>query len=272
MWLRACQGEKKGRAGAPEKGLHNVSTWVARWNSPTKLTGKSQSLKCSQSPTISHKHLQEKTSRVNRFAQQIGLNISLKKTEVMTLITQNLPSIQINGINIPTTEEFSYLGSTVRYDGGTGNDIKSRLNKARNIFRMMNNVLKSTKYSINTKLKLYTSCVLSTLLFSSECWRMTEKNLSKISAFHTRNLRIILRIFWPNTISNQQLLARTNQESIKPSLQEGGGDGLATSCEKNRTTLQEPPYTGPLKARLAQNRQEWRSFVAALHASRHKGQ
>ena len=163
MWLRACQGEKKGRAGAPEKGLHNVSTWVARWNSPTKLTGKSPSLKCSQSPTISHKHLQEKTSRVNRFAQQIGLNISLKKTEVMTLITQNLPSIQINGINIPTTEEFSYLGSTVRYDGGTGNDIKSWLNKASNTFRTMNNVWKSTKYSINTKLKLYKSCAITCL-------------------------------------------------------------------------------------------------------------
>ena len=80
------------------------------------------------------------TSRVNRFAQQIGLNISQNKTEVMTLNTQNPPPIQINGINIPTTEEFSYLGSTVRYDGGTGNDIKSRLNKARNTFRMMNNV------------------------------------------------------------------------------------------------------------------------------------
>ena len=123
---------------------------------------------------VSHTlHIQEKTSCVNRFAQQIGLNISLKKTEVMTLNTQNPPPIQINGINIPATEEFSYLGSIVRYDGGTGNDIKSRLNKARNTFRMMNNVWKSTKYSIN------------------------------------------IRIFWPNTISNQQLLARTNQESIE---------------------------------------------------------
>ena len=32
-----------------------------------------------------HLHIQEKTSCVNRFAQQIGLNISLKKTKVMTL-------------------------------------------------------------------------------------------------------------------------------------------------------------------------------------------
>ena len=55
-----------------------------------------------------------------------------------------------------------WLGSTDRYDGGTGNDIKSRLNKARDIFRMMN---KSTKYSIVPKVKLYQSCVLSTLLY-----------------------------------------------------------------------------------------------------------
>ena len=35
---------------------------------------------------VSHTlHIQEKTSCVNRFAQQIGLNISLKKTKVMTL-------------------------------------------------------------------------------------------------------------------------------------------------------------------------------------------
>ncbi|KAJ8370368.1 hypothetical protein SKAU_G00103960 [Synaphobranchus kaupii] len=106
----------------------------------------------------------EKTSRLNTFAQQIGLKISLKKTEVMTL-TQNPPPMQVDGTNLPTTEEFVYLGSIVRYDGGTGKDIKSRLSKARNIFKMLNNVWKSPQYSTNTKLKLYQSCLLSTLLY-----------------------------------------------------------------------------------------------------------
>ena len=31
------------------------------------------------------------------------------------------------------------LGSTVRHDGGAGSDIRNRLNKARNAFRMLNN-------------------------------------------------------------------------------------------------------------------------------------
>jgi len=44
----------------------------------------------------------------------------------------------------PITEIFTYLGSTVRNDGGSGNDIMNRLNKARNVFRTLNNVWKSS--------------------------------------------------------------------------------------------------------------------------------
>ena len=35
-----------------------------------------------------------------------------------------------------------------------------------------------------TKLRLYQSCVLSTLLYSSERWRMTERDFNKLSTFH----------------------------------------------------------------------------------------
>ena len=72
----------------------------------------------------------------------------------------------------------------------------------------------STQYSTNTKLKLYRSCVISTLLYGSECWRMTEADLAKLRSFHTICLRRILRIFWPNKISNEDLLRRCKQEDM----------------------------------------------------------
>jgi len=50
----------------------------------------------------------------------------------------------VNGEDFPTTEELTYLGSTVRHDGGAGSDIKNRLNKARNAFRMLNNAWQSS--------------------------------------------------------------------------------------------------------------------------------
>ena len=161
-----------------------------------------------------HQNMQEKTTCLSMFAQQVGLKISQKKTEVMMLNVSNSSPVKVYGEDLQTTEEFTYLGSTVRHDGGAGSDIRNRLNKARNAFRMLNNVWKSSEYSIETKLRLYSSGVLSTLLYGSECWRMTSSHLNQLSTFHTKNLRRILRIFSPKTISNQHLFARCHQDSM----------------------------------------------------------
>jgi hypothetical protein len=113
-----------------------------------------------------------------------------------------------------SSEQITYLGSIVCKDGGAREDIQSRVSKARNIFRTMNNIWKSQQYSKHTKLRLYQSCVLSTLLYGSECLRMTENDLRKLSTVHTRNLRYILRILWPRNISNEDLLKQCNIEGM----------------------------------------------------------
>ena len=64
----------------------------------------------------------------------------------------NPKSIQVNGVDLPTTGELIYLGSAVRHDGGAGSDTKNRLNKARNNIRMLNNMYSSSQYSTKTKL------------------------------------------------------------------------------------------------------------------------
>ena len=43
--------------------------------------------------------------------------------------------------------------------GGVGSDISNRLDNARNSFRILNNVWKSSHYSTKTKVRLYQSCV-----------------------------------------------------------------------------------------------------------------
>nr|KAG5706806.1 hypothetical protein BaRGS_004141 [Batillaria attramentaria] len=65
------------------------------------------------------------------FAQQVGLKISHKKTEVMMLNVQNPSPVRVNGEDLPTTDEFTYFGSIVRHDGGADSDIRNRLNKAK---------------------------------------------------------------------------------------------------------------------------------------------
>ena len=57
----------------------------------------------------------------------------------------------MNGEDLQTTKEFTYLSSAVRHGGGASSDIS--LNKARNAFRMLK-VWKSFQYSTETKLRL----------------------------------------------------------------------------------------------------------------------
>ena len=61
----------------------------------------------------------------------------------------------------------------------------------------------------------YNSCVLSVLLYGSECWKMTDKDINKLSTFHNTCLRKIMKIFWPNKISNKDLHNITNTKDMK---------------------------------------------------------
>ena len=114
--------------------------------------------------SYTHLHIKGKTQRLNTFVKRVGLNISSKRTEIMALNTINRPPVQIDNEERPYTDGFSYLDSIIGRDGGADLDIQSRLrNSARNSLNMMNKVWRSSTNSTRTKLKLYYSCVLTTL-------------------------------------------------------------------------------------------------------------
>jgi hypothetical protein len=56
--------------------------------------------------------------------------------------------------------------------------------------------------------------VKSVLLYGCETWLVTNKIQHKIQTFVNRCLRYILRIWWPNIISNKDLWKITGQEDI----------------------------------------------------------
>ena len=116
-----------------------------------------------------HSHMQEKTNRLCTFGSQIGLKVNQTKTETMFLNISSPTPVKAYDQDLPATDQFTYLGSILRKDGGAEDDIKSRLSKARYVMRSMNNIWRSTQYSTHTKLKIYKSCVLATLLYGSEC-------------------------------------------------------------------------------------------------------
>ena len=94
-------------------------------------------------------------------------------------------------------------------DNGAGKDIKARRSKARAAFAKHQPIWKSSKYSLKTKIHLYNSNVTSVHLYGSECWCIIESDIKKGEIFHNSCLRKINRIFWPNKISNKNLLKKS---------------------------------------------------------------
>ena len=163
-------------------------------------------------------HIQQKTDRIAEYGEQIGLTINNKKTKVMTVNVDRKANIIVRGEAAEEVQTFSYLGSTVAQDGGTEADIQARLGKARQAFARLTPVWRSSEYSRQTKVKIFSSCVISVLLYGSECWRMTQRDIHHLSVFQMSCLRKICRIFWPEKISNSKLLERTAQEPIIASI------------------------------------------------------
>ena len=178
-------------------------SWI-RWTLLSTL----EDLDCADDIALlshTHRHIQEKTNRLNCFGQQAGLAINCDKSRVMYVGNRMAEIVRAEEHKLEFVDTFNYLESTICCDGGASSDIRNRLSKARSTFARLKQVCKSSHYSTKTKHKIYRCSVLSTLLHGSECWRMVKQDLDKLSSFHTTSLRRILRIFWWMRISCNRL-------------------------------------------------------------------
>ena len=74
-----------------------------------------------------------------------------------------------------------------------------------------------TSLSMHTKLRIFKSNVLSVLLYGPECWKTTATIERKLEVFQNKFLRRIMKVFWPNMITNMELRRRAGA-SLRPPL------------------------------------------------------
>ena len=112
-------------------------------------------------------------------------------------------------------DTFTYLGSTINKEGGVEEDVRQRIQKARQAFWGLGNVWASKIIREKTKIRIFNSNVKAVLLYGSETWRLNKTTLQKLQAFRNRCLRRIVNIHWPDTIRNSTLLERTRQQPME---------------------------------------------------------
>ena len=96
----------------------------------------------------SHQQMQEKTELLNTVSTQPGLNINRSRTRIMKANTKNNNPITLNGEPLEETDSFTYLGSTINKNGGTEEDVKAMIQKARVAFIMLTKIWKQNKPSL----------------------------------------------------------------------------------------------------------------------------
>jgi Reverse transcriptase (RNA-dependent DNA polymerase)/Domain of unknown function (DUF6451) len=238
------------------------------------------------------KDMQDKANDLVKEAAKVGLKINIAKTKELRINNNTTEPIYVNGEEIERVADFTYLGANVSTDGGCQKDVEQRISKARCSFARLKNVWRAKNMDLKLKLKIFDACVKSVLLYGCETWFVTNTIESKLQTFVNRCLRNILGIWWPNTISNQDLWKKTNQKCINleikkrkygwigHTLRKDGNEVCHQALEWNpqgtrrpgrpkatwrRTVLQEcdKKSFGEMRS-LARNRVRWRSYTNSL--------
>ena len=109
------------------------------------------------------------------------------------------------------TSEFVYVGSCISENCELDAEIKQRLGKARAVFsRLWSTVWGVKQLQIKTKVHVYKSCVLSTLLYGSETWAIRPSHIKMLQKFHMGCVRWIIGVSrrqqHDKSINNEKLL------------------------------------------------------------------
>ena len=68
--------------------------------------------------------------------------------------------------------------------------------------------------SDDTKLKVYRSVVLPTLIYAYETWTVYQRHAKRLNHFHTSCLRKLLKIKWQDRIPDTEVLKRAGVQSV----------------------------------------------------------
>ena len=165
--------------------------------------------------TSNRSQMQRRTNMIAETSKKVGLEINVQKTKILRINAKSQEPISIGDQILEDVTCFEYLGSKLDEVGGTLADVKSRINKSRTAFASLTKVWNSNNISIKTKLRLFKSNVLSVLLYGAETWFLNTAVVSKLQTYVNKCLRRIHKIFWPNKISNTELLERSDMSDIK---------------------------------------------------------
>ncbi|VDP40772.1 unnamed protein product [Schistosoma margrebowiei] len=159
--------------------------------------------------------MQERTTSVAAASAAVGLNIHKGKSKILRYNTACTNPVTTDGEDLEDVNTFTYLGCMIDERGGFNAYVKARIGKGRAVYLQLKYIWKSKQLSTDIKVRSFNTNVKTVLLYGAEAWRTTKAIIQKIQVFINSCPRKILRIRWPDIISNKLLWERTNQIAME---------------------------------------------------------
>lgn len=152
--------------------------------------------------------------KVNDEYANIGLNINKRKTKMMivnkTPINNEL--LLLNNEQIKQVSTYNYLGCQVNEIWDPDQEIKVRIEKARNVFIKMKQLLCNRQLDLDIRWRMVQCYVLPVLLYGAETWTLKIKMMNRLESFEMWMFRRMLRIPWTARVTNDEVLRRMARE------------------------------------------------------------
>ena len=233
------------------------------------------------------------TRRLEESAKQLGMQISVEKSKVMTMGSSDEMDASINGEKLETVTQFKYLGSTITDDARSVQEIKIRIAVATASLAKLKVIWRDKNISMKTRMGLLRALITSVFLYGCETWTLNAEMEKRINAFEMNCMRRLFQVHYTSHTSNKQVreqmlkyigehdhlltIVKCRQltwfghvirwkGSLANTMLQGGTDGCTKRGRPVRTWLDNiRDWTG-LKfyqlIRTAEDRELWRSCVS----------
>ena len=103
----------------------------------------------------------------------------------MTNSANGIQREKVKGQKLGTVTSFKYLGAVVS-DDGSKSEVLSRIAQATAALTKLKSIWRDNNISLESKVKLMRSLVISIFLYALESWTLTEKLEKRTKAFEMR--------------------------------------------------------------------------------------
>ena len=175
-------------------------------DTPLKISGRViNNLRFADDIDLLHGSSNDQTShskKVDKTSGRYGMEISLEKTKTMVASGHEQIDVCIRDYHLEQVAEFVYLGSTQTEDGTSLKEVKVRIAKATSTLARLKRIWRDRNISMQVKLQLLRSLVISVFLYASESWTMNTEIEKRINAFELNCYRRLLNIHYTSHTTN----------------------------------------------------------------------